>query len=378
MKKIIYIGGFELPNKNAAAQRVIGNSYALKELGYETIFLGVSKEEKNLENFKQFNDFKYYERMYPQNNIQWLSYLISVKDTIKIIKKYEKIDFLICYNYPAIALWRLKNYCKKNNIKIIADVTEWYQGEGNIIHKILKNIDTFLRMRIIHFKLDGIIAISKFLENFYKKKVKTIYIPPLVNKSESKWKSGTNVFNKSDSKILHLTYAGSPGKNKDKINKILRVLYESNFKNFQLNLIGFTKDDFLKENPQEADIITRFSSKIIFFGRISHLEVLQILKKSDFSIFFREVNRVTMAGFPTKFSESISCGVPVITTQTSDLSDYLQDGITGFWLEKDIEKSVNKIFKTKDIQNLKRMKKNINSNQFYYKNYVEKFEQLFQ
>ena len=85
-----------------------------------------------------------------------------------------------------------------------------------------------------------------------------------------------------------------------------------------------------------------------------------------------------MAGFPTKFSESISCGVPVITTQTSDLSDYLQDGITGFWLEKDIEKSVNKIFKTKDIQNLKRMKKNINSNQFYYKNYVEKFEQLFQ
>ena len=378
MKKIIYIGGFELPNKNAAAQRVIGNSYALKELGYEIIFLGISKEEKNLENSKQFNDFKYYERLYPQNSIQWLSYLTSIKDTIKIINKHEKIDFLICYNYPAIALWRLRNYCKKNNIKIIADVTEWYQGEGSIIHKCLKNIDTFLRMRFVHFKLDGVIAISRFLENFYKKEVNTIYIPPLVNKNESKWKNEINVSNKEDKKMLYLTYAGSPGKNKDKINKILKFLYESNFDSFQLNLIGFTKDDFLKEYPQEKDIVNKISSKIIFWGRISHLEVLKILKKSDFSIFFREVNRVTMAGFPTKFSESISCGVPVITTQTSDLSDYLQNGITGFWLEKDIKKSVNKIFKTKDIQNLKKMKENINSNQFYYKNYIEKFEQLFQ
>ena len=46
MKTIIYIGGFELPDKNAAAQRIIGNSYALKELGYEVIFLGVSKSKK--------------------------------------------------------------------------------------------------------------------------------------------------------------------------------------------------------------------------------------------------------------------------------------------------------------------------------------------
>lgn len=377
MKKIIYIGGFELPNKNAAAQRVIGNSYALKELGYEIIFLGISKKEKNLDNFKQFDDFKYYEKLYPQNSIQWLSYLTSVKDTIKIIKKHKKIDILICYNYPAIALWRLKNYCKKNNIKIIADVTEWYQGEGNIIHRCLKNLDTFLRMKIIHFKLDGVIAISRFLENFYKKEINTIYIPPLVNKNENKWKSEMNISNKEDNTILCLTYAGSPGKNKDKINKILRFLYESNFDSFQLNLIGFTKDDFLKEYPQEKSIVNNISSKIIFWGRISHLEVLKILKKSDFSIFFREVNRVTMAGFPTKFSESISCGVPVITTKTSDLCNYLQEGINGFWLEEDVEESISKIFKTKNIQELKEMKKNVDTKIFDFKNYIKEFKKIF-
>ena len=42
-KKILYIGGFELPDKNAAAQRVVGNSYILKNLGYEIIFLKKKK-----------------------------------------------------------------------------------------------------------------------------------------------------------------------------------------------------------------------------------------------------------------------------------------------------------------------------------------------
>lgn len=50
----------------------------------------------------------------------------------------------------------------------------------------------------------------------------------------------------------------------------------------------------------------------------------------DFSILLREKNRGTMAGFPTKIVESLSLGVPVITTETSDLKNYIQDGINGF------------------------------------------------
>lgn len=370
MKTIVYVGGFELPDKNAAAQRVIGNSNALKELGYEIILLGVSKKEKNLKDYKEINNFKYYEKLYPKTVIDWILYLVNIKDVVNTMKKYNTIEYLICYNYPAIALWRLRSYCKKRNIKIIADATEWYQGEGNIIHKFFKNIDTFLRMKVIHFKLDGMIVISKYLENFYKKKVKTIYIPPLVDKNEKKWQD----INGNENEIISLTYAGSPGKNKDKINKIVKLLYESHLDNFKLNLIGFTKEEFIKEYPEERETIEKISDKIKFFGRISHIEVLKILKKSDFSIFFRDINRVTMAGFPTKFAESFSCGIPVITTKTSDLCDYLKEGINGFWLEEDIKESLNKILKTK---NLKEMKKNIDRETFDFRNYIKEFKKLF-
>ena len=117
MKTIVYVGGFELPDKNAAAQRVIGNSNALKELGYEIILLGVSKKEKNLKDYKEINNFKYYEKLYPKTVIDWILYLVNIKDVVNTMKKYNTIEYLICYNYPAIALWRLRSYCKKGILK---------------------------------------------------------------------------------------------------------------------------------------------------------------------------------------------------------------------------------------------------------------------
>ena len=38
---------------------------------------------------------------------------------------------------------------------------------------------------------------------------------------------------------------------------------------------------------------------------------------------------MTEAGFPTKFVESLACGVPVIANLTSDLARFLRDGQEG-------------------------------------------------
>ncbi|MCK9163882.1 MAG: hypothetical protein M0O93_06000 [Bacteroidales bacterium] len=39
-KTILYIGGFELPDKNAAAQRVISNGKILRDLGFNVVYIG--------------------------------------------------------------------------------------------------------------------------------------------------------------------------------------------------------------------------------------------------------------------------------------------------------------------------------------------------
>ena len=47
-------------------------------------------------------------------------------------------------------------------------------------------------------------------------------------------------------------------------------------------------------------------------------------------VLLREPSRKNMSGFPTKFAESISAGVPVIANITSDLGSYIHDFKTGF------------------------------------------------
>ena len=42
---IIYMGNFELPDKNAAAHRVMNNGKIFKDLGYRVAYLGVTRDE---------------------------------------------------------------------------------------------------------------------------------------------------------------------------------------------------------------------------------------------------------------------------------------------------------------------------------------------
>ena len=46
-KYILYLVGFELPDKNAAAQRVMANAKLLREMEFDVSFIGISKDIDN-------------------------------------------------------------------------------------------------------------------------------------------------------------------------------------------------------------------------------------------------------------------------------------------------------------------------------------------
>jgi len=62
----------------------------------------------------------------------------------------------------------------------------------------------------------------------------------------------------------------------------------------------------------------------VFKGRQPNELVLKRIAECDFSIFFRDETRVTLAGFPSKLAESISCGTPVVSNRMVSLEDYAQ------------------------------------------------------
>lgn len=331
LSTVVYIGGFELPDKNAAAHRVLNNAKALRELGKNVVLIGITHEAISegtpCHAKKDIYGFDCYSIPYPKTVCQELRYLMGIKQYIEICKAYENISAVVLYNFPAIALKKMTGYCRKRNIKCYGDVTEWYSARGRgIAYAMLKSGDTFYRMRILNKKLDGRIVISRYLQEYYKNCRNTVCIPPLIDVSEEKWK---NPYTKQEETLM-LVYAGSPGL-KDRIDILIDALQKVR-RAYHLDVIGIALDEYLTRAPRHTSFL-QGNQSIIFHGKKPHLDTLQYVKRANYSCFFRIAERVTMAGFPTKFAEAVSCGTPVLTNSTSNLSDYCQNGMNGYLVE---------------------------------------------
>ncbi len=373
-KKILYIGGFILPDGNAAAQRVIANAKLFTALGYDVKLVGLS--ENDFDRPFKYEGLDCINLQYPKGTLNWFRYLLSINSYLKIIKEYNP-RFVIAYNHPAIALKKLLDYGRKTNIKILSDCTEWYVGKGNFIHKLIKNIDTKYRMQYVHTELDGIIVISKFLERYYKEKGvnNILLLPPLVDKDNPKW--AIAVKQKTQHNGIKLFYAGT-GSRKDRLDLIMagidNVIKETG-KAIELDVYGSSKERLLQNYPEIANI----PSFVRLHGRVSHQEVLNALANHDFQIFLRDESISNMAGFPTKFVESVSSGVLVLTNDTSDIKSYIEELGNGFIIDisskQKLLETLNQALNTEKDE-LENRKKNINRNRFDYHVYINETKQF--
>lgn len=367
MNKVLYIGGFELPDRNAAAQRVVAIAKTMREAGYEVEFIGVTKKKEEVNRTMEFEGFKYTSVQYPSNLKEWLYQIVRFVP-IEIIKE-KNPTAIVLYNFPAIAQDRITDYCHKKGIKIIADLTEWYVNEGHSPRDIIKRFDTKKRMTDYCFKADGVIAISKYLYDFYRERVKTVYIPATVDMQDLKWeRNRIAVIHKP----IRLVYAGSPGSGKkDKLNELVKAV--AGKKQFELRVYGITKDQYLASFGQ-----TMITDNVKFFGRVSHTEAIRMVCESDFDVIIRDDNLVTRAGFPTKFVEAYSCGVPVIATESSNITDYLIDGINGFIVSEcsTLEQVLDRIaeMREEDLISIKEKARSLQA--FDYRNYINEIKDI--
>ncbi len=361
--RVLYVGGFELPDRNAAAHRVLNNAKILKMLGYDVVFCGVDNEITAFSNTP--NDvfgFESYPLPYPKSTKQWVKQMCDISAYTEILEKYPDIKFIFAYNLHALPLARLLRLAKKKGIRLISDCTEWYGHKFSIQPtKFIKWLDTLLCMCGYHKKCDGMIAISNYLRDYYQKHIKSIIVlPPLVDLSDEKY-SGE----KRENKTTTLVYSGSPAASKEALGEVVKCLNKFKNLNFKLRVVGVTRERFVEIYGIEPN-----DQKIDFLGRVSHIEALTEVKKADYSVIIRPRTRVTMAGFPTKFAEAISCGTAVIANDTSDLSSYLRDNKNGYIVSlEDLEKDLYEIISSGE-------KPLVENDTFDYKNWVLNFEEF--
>lgn len=368
-KIVLYIGGFELPDKNAAAHRVLSNAKILKKLGKKVILIGIDKllpaNSNIFDTKKNIKGFDTYAVPYPRNKKQWVDYLTDISNYVQICEKYSNVYGIIFYNFQSVAMKKLMSYCWKNNIKCCADVTEWRSSKGeNIIYRVLKESDTWYRMRILHKKMDSMIVISKYLEKYYRNYTNVVKIPVLVDCTEEKWK---NDYKKSTN-FLRLVYAGNPGR-KDRLDKLIDALQVVT-RPYHLDIIGITLEQYLAYYPEYRGKIEK-NNNIVFCGRLTHIQTLEYIKQANYSVFLREDDRVSKAGFPTKFVEAITSGTPVLTNRTSNLSDYVSEDHNAILLSKFSSEEMTEALEK--IPFVMRVDREL----FDYQNYEEEMKKLF-
>jgi glycosyltransferase involved in cell wall biosynthesis len=350
-KTILYIGGFELPDKNAAAQRVVAVGKLLRLLGYRVVFIGIDRTlpgNSNIESTKrEYFGFEAWAVPYPKSTIDWMKQITSIKDVSLLIDKYFKnnVFAIICYNYPAVALAKMRNLCRRNDYLFIPDATEWHGHiGGGLLFNVIKWLDTTLRMRLIHPTADGIIATSKYLEKYYQRKnCKTVKLPTLFD--AELLEAAPQSAQKKEKNVKYIMYAGNAfdarrvdrkRKNiKDRLDLIIELIGKviSENQNVRLDIYGLTKENYLGVYHEHTQLLEQLKDVISFLGRKPHDEIIAEIKRHDFTIFLRESDRVTEAGFPSKYSESISCGTPVITNMLSNISDYMIEGTHGYFID---------------------------------------------
>ncbi len=348
-RTILYVGGFELPDRNAAAQRVLAVGRLFRELGYDVAFLGVDRDLPRgtavLSTRREAGGFPAWATPYPAGAKAWFHHLCAADAALDLIRHLrDHLAVVVTYNHPARALSVIQGACRKLGVPVVADATEWYSsGAGSPLFRLLKWADTTARMRWIHPRCDGVIATSRYLHRYYAPRVRhVVEIPTLCDADALGAIPPANDPGCGD--LIRLVYAGSPfdirrldrkrSCVKDRLDAVIDVLARvaARAPAFRLDVFGLTQENFLAAFPGHALALEGLAGRVIFHGRRPHAEIVGWIKRADFTIFLRTESRVTLAGFPTKFAESLTAGIPVITNPLENIRPYLRDGYNGFEL----------------------------------------------
>jgi glycosyltransferase involved in cell wall biosynthesis len=177
---------------------------------------------------------------------------------------------------------------------------------------------------------DGMICISSRMFKLYRRFYKDIILIPILADTSSQ---EYQITGKSKTAFFKIGYTGTITEKRDGIFTLLKAIYLLSKDNYQIecNLYGsITKSNHIKINY----LIKKYqlNGKVRYYGNYNADLIKRIQSNQDLLILPRPANLQTNYGFSTKLAEYLSSAVPVLSTDHSDVSDFIKDGVNGFLL----------------------------------------------
>jgi glycosyltransferase involved in cell wall biosynthesis len=332
---IAYVSPLPFPWGQAGSRRICGMARSLAEAGYSVV-VGAGDPlpipQINLDEGEKAGSIQYLglnecvpsSTSVPQKFVQifWASGARTVAwlDSCK-----KRPTHVFVYGGSAQYMGKLLPWCRKNLVRLIADVVEWYDPThmtGGVLGPF--NFSAQVALRFLYPKCDGLVVISRLLADYYESKgCAVVRIPPTLDVITSA--AADNRTRPRDASHLKLVYAGTPGK-KDMLASVIEGVARVDPEGVRVKLfvIGPSVEQ-VRALLGSCDIPVG----IKVLGRVPQSEVVEHVASADFTVLLREPMRFANAGFPTKLVESMAAGTPVISNLTSDIGLYLRDGIEG-------------------------------------------------
>lgn len=308
-KKLIFISMFDPESSIAGAVRMQMYSKMLDKEGVDFEFY-------SFQGNKKFNNRGV---GFIKKILKMINVLIFIFNLRKFINNNTDTVF---FYYPIgsvffeiILLLYVKSIKKK---KIFLEVNEVLKfGVSEKIDKISMLRYDFLESLSSFY--DGIVCISKNIEQYYLNYNKNSLLLPILSDMEQGCIN--NSFYRGDSSFK-IGFTGSIHIEKENLITVFKSLKNVVEKGYdvELNLYGLMYEEVRFKNLIDD---FKLGSIVKYHGCIDHDYVFDVLKSQDLLILPRAKNKQNNYGFSTKLAEYLVSGVPVLLTDVSDNLYYL-------------------------------------------------------
>lgn len=365
---ILYVRFEDFPYGTASSFRAFTLSKLLAEAGHTITILSPNINfSKN-----EINEDGTYKNIPSIKAISITQMGGNVAKSLSLLLEREKYDLFMRPTSLKRYISTMK-IVKKHRIPIIMDSVEWYDFSNWRLKCCDPRYYLFQYMWHHMFtKCDGIIAISRMIENHYKQFLPNVVrIPTITDVKNTVYRT------KVENNQVNFIFSGKLDEGKDNLDTFIEAMDKVDHmgERTQLHIYGPSIAEVKDHLGKKASLLDVHKNNIFIHGRVSQQEAQAACLNSDFSVFFRLNRRSANAGFPTKLGECMTFGTPVICNDTGDISLVVKDKENGFLLNS---KSVNEICKTLEyLLNMKkedreemRKKARLSAEQFFdYHNY---------
>lgn len=338
MSLVIFGDSFTFPDGTAATNHVYTHARGLSEHDIDVHV--VCFENEYLDDYDGIRDgIKYYHPFAQKRRSpyfvarRWYKFMkyIRAYRLVNEINKKEKIISINLWTFRFAT--QLFGYflAKAFRTKLLIDASE--HPLRNYRDNYFSQLMGRLRLRLELGFYDGIFCISNYLIDFYKNNgfsEKKLFLMPSTVDTER-----FNVKLISPLPYQYIAYCGSLTVMKDGVNILIESFSKIFNKHKDINLVLIGAGDTREEEEYIRNLVKTLGleSRVIFMGLLSRTQVPQFLLNAKILALARPKSKVADAGFPSKLTEYLSTGNPVVVTSVGEIPYYLKDNEHAFLTE---------------------------------------------